>query len=204
MRKILVSILLGGLATLLFYSLKYIYIANQKDKDADKKRALNVFIESIQDGRQCNTLLIFVTGDCPLCKNYRPLIRQLSDSLGADVNWVLRIIRIDLPDTFNSEQVPAYTYPFSNYDLYDEKGLFSSMVGATVTPQVFVFNKMHQMVYSGAIDNWAVETGKHRVAASRFYLKGVIDSLNADIEIQPWFTKPVGCYIEKTDSQDAN
>lgn len=204
MRKIVVSILLGGLATLLFYSLKLIYFANQTDKDTDKKQALNVFMESIQDGRQCNTLLLFVTGDCPLCKNYRPLIRQLSDSLGADLNWALRIIRMDLPDTIDSKQVPAYIYPFSDFDRYDEKGLFSSMVGATVTPQVFVFNKKHQMVYSGAIDNWAVETGRHRAAATQFYLKGVIDSLNAGFDIQPWFTKPVGCYIEKTESQDAN
>lgn len=54
--------------------------------------------------------------------------------------------------------------------------MLAKYLKATTTPEVFVLNNKGEVVYSGAIDNWAIDLGEKRQVITEFYLK---DALNA-------------------------
>lgn len=72
---------------------------------------------------------------------------------------------------------------------------FTRKLGASITPEVFVYAG-EQLVYYGAIDNWAVSLGTKRRKATEHYLENVLSAYFAG----QWPVKnhipAVGCFIE--------
>ncbi len=72
----------------------------------------------------------------------------------------------------------------------------TKVVNATVTPEVILVSQSGRIAYSGAIDNWAYETGKKRPVVTHQFLRNAIVKLLNDSLPDPPETEPVGCFIE--------
>jgi peroxiredoxin len=81
-------------------------------------------------------------------------------------------------------QEKGFVFPF----LYDETQEVARAYGATRTPEVFVFDAAHRLVYHGAPDS------DHRDPdAAEPYLRPALDAVLAGLEAE---TPPVGCTIK--------
>lgn len=140
-------------------------------------------------------IFIFMSPECPLCINYTRSVLQLEKKFdGAAVQFIMVF-----PGTYyTTTQIAEFRkeYNLDMLFLLDPKCQLSKLLSATVTPEAVVLNQKGEMVYSGAIDDWAFAPGKKRQVVTKKYLENAIlevlqgqyPSLNK--------TEPVGCYIE--------
>lgn len=66
---------------------------------------------------------------------------------------------------------------------------------ANTTPQFILYDSIGKPLYSGLIDNYYYEFGKHRVSPTKNYLEDAIISYLNGKEILVKETKPIGCKI---------
>lgn len=141
------------------------------------------------------SVLFFLSPECPLCENYSLNINQLTQ----EINFENVILYGVFPGTYYSRsQIKAYKikYEMEIPFLLDPHYNLTHSLGATVTPEVFVFNKNYELIYQGAIDNWMVSLGKKRTVVTEHYLSEALSALINDHFPDKQKTKPIGCYIE--------
>lgn len=81
----------------------------------------------------------------------------------------------------------GFVFPF----LYDETQAVAGAYGASRTPEVFVFDAEHRLVYQGAPDS------DHRdPAGAEPYLRRALDAALDDSRPETTATPPVGCTIK--------
>lgn len=141
------------------------------------------------------SVIVFLAPQCPLSENYCLALNELSAA-------------------FTTQQIPFYgcisgTY-FSDTEIskfiqdfqlqipvvLDPGQHLTRLLGATVTPEVFVLDSNGTTLYVGAIDNWAVDLGVKREVVTEFYLRDVLAAITDESPIPYTRTKPVGCFIE--------
>ena len=66
---------------------------------------------------------------------------------------------------------------------------------AQITPEVAVFDRNHQLLYDGRIDNWYVDLSRARPAATTHELEDAIRAALAGKPIAEQEVRGVGCYI---------
>ena len=141
------------------------------------------------------TVFITLSPDCPLCQKYSLSFRELDSTF---TNENIAIIGVFPGDYYSLEEMKDYVYdyeiPFEC--VRDPQMLFTKRLGAEVTPEVFVFSPDEELVYSGAIDNWAVTVRKHRQVVNEFYLRDAVQSVLAETKLKTKRTEPVGCLIQ--------
>ena len=80
--------------------------------------------------------------------------------------------------------------------LIDPNMKFTNELGASVTPQAYLFTADGNLKYSGKIDNWVNALGKKKLEVTETYLKDAILASLDGKEVQPEQTEPIGCLIE--------
>ena len=80
--------------------------------------------------------------------------------------------------------------------LFDDENQLARVLGATVTPEVFVLNSDSEILYSGKIDNWVSDLGKKKLEVSKYYLENALTAWRDGKAIESNRTEPVGCLIE--------
>lgn len=150
----------------------------------------NAFLD-IGNRQRDYTVVFFLSKDCPLCKNYRPLIHQLYMDYSTDPRFGFVVLRTDVEKAVDS----AWFIP-DEYAAGKAATSIARYYGATVTPEVFVLDNQNKYIYRGAIDDWAYETGKHKREAEFHYLRDVLSQLKKGIRPRYSEHKPYGCYIE--------
>lgn len=133
-------------------------------------------------------VVFFISGDCPLCKIYKPLIKNFGKSLPS--TWETFAVRMDM------ENKGRFFPGEFGRELGDNDKEVSHIFGATITPQVFIFNAKSEILYSGAIDNYAIEPGRHRPKATEFYLKDAVSYILDGQTPKITTTEAIGCFIE--------
>lgn len=83
----------------------------------------------------------------------------------------------------------GYNFPY----LIDKNHQFADALGATRTPDLFLFDKDLKLAYKGCIDDNMKEPEK----VQQFYIKNAVNSLVAGQPIDPNVTKAVGCSIKR-------
>ena len=141
------------------------------------------------------TLLVFLSPECPLSKNYAVVIQQLAIDYPAQ----LQVIGIIPGTTFSKNEIRRFAskYKLSFPLVIDEKMTAVKAVDATITPEAVLIRENATLIYRGAIDDWAVSLGKKRTKASREYLRDAIEQARAGIAITQKMVQPVGCLINE-------
>ena len=167
--------------------------------DAALSSVMLLNADNNQSGHLLNTasekicLFIFLSPECPLCKNYSTTLNTLYQQFGKDILFY----GIIPGNAYSSKEVKAFStnYQISFPLLIDSSKSLSNYLQASITPQVILLNRKQYLLYKGAIDNWAVSLGKQRLKPTQFYLKDAIEESLQDKPIAIKRTQAVGCKI---------
>ena len=139
------------------------------------------------------TLVVFLSPECPLCKNYAPILNKLKEDFNQQVNFIGVV-----PGTaYAKNEILAYSdrYKISFDLLVDKQKKLSQYLEASVTPEVLLIEQNGNLVYRGAIDDWVVNLGKKKLKAEHEYLRTAIQQYLYHQPVLVQRTTPKGCYI---------
>ena len=81
--------------------------------------------------------------------------------------------------------------------MFDEGQKVTNQYGARVTPHIFLLKKegsQYKVVYTGALDNDTQNVNPEK----KLYVEDAIAALEAGKEINPAFTKAIGCTVKRS------
>lgn len=141
------------------------------------------------------TLFLFWSNDCPWVDRYEQRVQALSQKLqGAGI----QLVRVNANDASASSdesleasraraQEKGYRTPY----VRDPGGTFARALGATRTPQAFLFNQNRTLVYVGAIDD--SPSGAKQV--DTHYLRNAVEALRTGEDVPTPKTTAFGCAL---------
>lgn len=137
----------------------------------------------------------FIAVDCPIANAYAPEINRLYQQFGSD-----RVrFRLVYPETtLQKSDVEAHRKEFElkPEGVIDTDHALVERAGATVTPEVAVFDRTGTLRYRGKIDNLYVDYGAKRRFATRKHLKNALRQLLAGEPFEFLEVEAIGCFIE--------
>lgn len=144
---------------------------------------------------QSQTVFIFLSPECPLCQNYSVKINELVKEQTSDS---LQFFGVVSGTFYPKEQISRYLikYEMKLPVLLDPDFKLSRALNAEITPEVFYTAPGSEILYRGAIDDWAIDLGRKRINVQNDYLREAILAHQQRKEINPNRTKAVGCFIE--------
>ena len=142
-------------------------------------------------------LVLFICNHCPYVKHIRAGLAQLARDylprsvamVGINSNDVANYPE-DSPAKMKEEVKSAgYTFPY----LYDESQAVAKAYRAACTPDIYLFDRHHKLVYRGQFDdsrpgNGLPVTGKD--------LRAALDAVLAGKPVSPNQTASIGCNIK--------
>ena len=139
------------------------------------------------------TVLLFVMTDCPISNRYAPEVRRLHDEFAGAVRFWLVYVDAQRPVDQLREHRASFGYSFGA--LRDVAGALVTHAGATVTPEVAVFDAAQRLIYRGRIDDRFVSFGVARAAPRTRDLRDRLTRIVAGEAVAFSETPAVGCYI---------
>jgi peroxiredoxin len=151
----------------------------------------NVYLKEQPD--KTFRLFVFLSPECPLCQNYSAKLNDLSRHYATNVITYGIIPGKAYSNDVIKKFIEQYNIQFPLLIDHDKK--LTSYLHAVVTPQAILLNDKNQLVYKGAIDDWAVALGKQRVTTTKYYLRDALQQSLSDKTVLIKRTKAVGCRI---------
>ena len=141
-------------------------------------------------------LVLLTCNHCPYAQAYWPRMIKLAEKYEEDNLGVVAICGNDTntqpQDSFENMQSLAAQFRLSFPYLHDEEQTVLKQLGATKTPEVFLFNSRRELVYKGAFDDsWENESTVMRV-----YLDDAIEYTLDGIDIDYPEVEAEGCSIK--------
>lgn len=135
----------------------------------------------------------FLAPECPLCQNYAKTMRDLMEA-----NPGVKFIGIFPGEAYSVEEIKMYLIKFGlEFDSFlDPDFQLTNLLGAEITPEAFLVDSEGRVVYSGAIDNWAISLGRKRQVITKNYLQDAIAAAEQGLPADPKKSQAVGCFIE--------
>ncbi|HYP50642.1 MAG TPA: thioredoxin family protein [Pyrinomonadaceae bacterium] len=136
-------------------------------------------------------LIVFMSAQCPVVKAYAERINALTKDYQAKG---ISVIGMNSNATESLDYVKSnmtersYSFPM----LIDKGNVIADKFGATVTPEVYLFDKDGKLVYRGAIDN--DRSGENITARP---LQDAVDATVAGKTVAKTETKAFGCSIKR-------
>ncbi|MDW3094052.1 MAG: redoxin family protein [Gammaproteobacteria bacterium] len=150
-------------------------------------------------------ILVFVSlaNHCPWVKGMDSGLVALSQQFNNDS---VRIIGLSmnhrdddrLPAMVKHAQKVGYNFDY----LYDESQAFGRALGATRTPEYFVFNKQRKLIYTGALYNSPAKMNKDGTIKhingepTEFYVENAILATLSNGQVNPSETRAHGCTVK--------
>lgn len=156
------------------------------------------------DGRQrtlgstpgCRGLaLVFLATECPISNEYIPRLNKLAEAYSKKGIEFFGVIS-DRSVTRVQVRKHSAEFHVKFPVLLDTTGELLGTVGATHTPQAFVFDGTGQEIYRGRIDDGYVRVGKKTTPRKNFLANALHAAANGH-PLTTAQTDPVGCLIEK-------
>ena len=140
------------------------------------------------------TVLIFTAVDCPISDRYAPEVRRLvARYAAAGVRfWLVYPNAGEQPATVRAH---ATAFDYGVPVVLDGKGALADRAGATVTPEVAVFDRRGGLAYRGRIDDRYVAFGVDRPVPTTYDLADALASVVAHQPVARAQTHAVGCAI---------
>ncbi len=135
--------------------------------------------------------VIFMCNHCPYVKAKMEEISDLQ-SLGVPIIGINSNDAEEYPeDSFEKMQDVAEEHGYRYY-LRDESQEVAKAYGAVCTPDPFLFDEAHELMYHGRINN----AMKPDETPTRHDLREVIEAVQDGEEIEDWFRPSMGCSIK--------
>jgi peroxiredoxin len=145
--------------------------------------------------KNSGSILVFISPDCPLCQNYALTLNQQQEKFAAKN---IKYYGIVSGKSYTQQEINHYKKLFGVKFtiLIDDGYLLRDKLKATVVPEAFLLDKNGKVRYSGRIDDWAYEVGKHKTQASEHNLRDAVSNFTQNKPIKITKTKAVGCILE--------
>ena len=139
------------------------------------------------------TVYFILSPDCPMCRNYAGYLASFGTN-DAAVNGV----GIFPSGFIDADSVLAFAQEFGIAMplLMDPSCVLSNSLTAQVTPEAFLVSSGGDLLYQGAIDNWAVRAGRKKLKATEFYLDDAIARVMHGRAPEHTTIEAVGCVLE--------
>lgn len=140
-------------------------------------------------------VLVWLSAQCPVVKGYNERINQVAGELKAKG---INVIGINSNATESLDWVKSnasevgYKFPV----LIDKGNVLADKLGATVTPEIYYFDKQNVLLYHGAIDN--DRSGKNITIN---YLRDASDAVLNKKPIKATKTNAFGCSIKRAEAK---
>ena len=138
---------------------------------------------------------IFFSIDCPIANAYAPELSRIYDEFSPK-GFAFHLVYPD-PTTTDAEiadhrkeyflKIPGKRDP--NHERVKS-------AGASVTPEVAIFDSKDHLLYCGRIDNLFNNYGDKRRVATEPYLRKILKRMVAGETLSFTKTNPIGCFIE--------
>ena len=141
-------------------------------------------------------LFVFLSPECPLCKNYTTVLNKISQDFSRDSFVIIGIVS---GKSYSPEEVNSFKKEFSvDFQLFvDPAKKLTNYLKATITPEVVLINEKGKLIYRGAIDDWVTDLGKNKLRPEKEYLRLAVTQYINHQPISIKKTKPKGCYINE-------
>lgn len=141
------------------------------------------------------SVLVFLSPDCPLCKNYSLVLNDLQQLYKSEIS----IYGVVPGNTYSNEEVRKYIkdYQLGFPVMVDPQKKVTFFVQATVTPEVVLVNQTGNIIYRGAIDDWVEELGRKKLKPEQHFLKEAINQYLQNKPVQLKQTIAKGCWINE-------
>lgn len=138
-------------------------------------------------------VLVFLRRDCPVSSRYAPVIQEISRRYTDRARfWLVYPDKSDTPEAIR-KYLSEYSYALPA--LRDPERALAKLGHVQITPEVAVFDRNHQLVYDGRIDDWYVDLGRARAAPTTHELEDAIRAALAGKPVGKAEVRGVGCYI---------
>ena len=140
------------------------------------------------------TAVFFVMSDCPISNVFAPEINRICDDYeGRDVQCYLAYVDPEL----TAEQIGEHRTDYGHRRpvIHDRDQELVRRAGATITPEVAVFDRSGEIAYRGRINNFYAKLGVPRRKATVHDLRDALDAVIAGRPVETARTEAVGCYI---------
>ncbi|MBL8211022.1 MAG: redoxin domain-containing protein [Bryobacterales bacterium] len=151
---------------------------------ADRKPSVFVLRDRV-------TVMIFLSTVCPISNDYNDRMGALYRELSAKgVQWLAINANQNEPWSEVDQHRQQAGYPFPVWK--DRNNVVADKVGASVTPEVFVFDKDAALRYQGQIDD-----SRNPARTQVLGLKNAVEQLLAGQPVTKTQTKAFGCTIKR-------
>lgn len=205
MKKLLLILLSLPLLTIAQYGkkteksqFKTIEINSEMPNIDDKLQSVNGYSYSLGSISEKNGLIvIFTSNTCPFVIKWEDrytIVEELAKKNNLGLAYInSNYKKRDGDDSFTKMKEHAKKYNYRASYLLDTESKLANSFGAKTTPHIFMFNREHQLVYKGAIDDNYEDINK----VKEFYLKEAMEQLANGKKIKVSETDPVGCSIKR-------
>ena len=139
------------------------------------------------------TVVLFTGWECPLVRQYVPRINELQQEFSeSGVRWLA--INSNQHDSLTELQHFVEQMGLEVPLLKDPGNRIADRFGASRTPEAFLLNKDHEVVYHGRIDD-QYTYGRQRPAVVTRYLADAIQQVLDGQPVSRASTEPEGCII---------
>lgn len=195
---------LVGISFVLLFALAFVLMPDTGTAHNSDTVAIGAKVENFTladtDGKQRSfndlkgkngALIVFMSAQCPVVKAYADRINTLVKDYQAKG---ITVIGMNSNATESLDYVKSnmtersYSFPM----LIDKGNVIADKFGATVTPEVYLFDKDGKLVYRGAIDN--DRSGENITARP---LQDAVDATLGGKAVAKTETKAFGCSIKR-------
>lgn len=138
-------------------------------------------------------LFVFLSPECPICRNYTPVLNTLEQRYRQSI----QMMGIVPGMTYSRAIVQAFAKKYKiKFPLFiDSRKELSNYLQASITPEVILLNNHCELMYKGAIDNRIKQLGVQRWKATENYLEDVVNKYLEHSSIVVKRITPIGCRI---------
>jgi thiol-disulfide isomerase/thioredoxin len=142
------------------------------------------------------SVVVFLAPDCPLSRNHTLTLNTMAEDFRHDG---IEFYGIVAGDWYSDEEIAAFqeTYQVGFPIGVDRDHAVTDFLGARVTPEVFLVDPDANVLYEGAIDNWAGALARHRTVTTGHYLRDALTDLSEGRAVGVRSMTAVGCFIER-------
>jgi len=137
----------------------------------------------------------FLVSDCPFSQYYTMAISQVYSQF---YNKGFQFFGIVPGNLYSLKEISSFhsNYNFKPQIVLDNNYILSHKYNVAVVPQVLVTDKKGNVLYTGKIDDQAIQAGQKKYQATQFYLLNALKSIYKGKPIAIKKTEAVGCFIE--------
>ena len=144
-------------------------------------------------------LVLFICNHCPYVKHIRAELAKLGHDYaprGVGIVAVSANDAANYPDDSPAKmaaeaKAAGYNFPY----LYDESQTVAKAYRAACTPDIYLFDKNHKLVYRGQLDDSRPGNG---VPVTGKDLRAALEAVLAGKPVRERFTKAIGCYLPQS------